>query len=92
MAVYARVLIDENYRDTVEVRGSRVKKHLYENLPCEYLCRGSFQEDVIDDSLGKIKPSEVYIDLYTLSKLSYGFYKKYHKVIREEFYEPDESK
>ena len=87
MTVYARISFDTKLHDVIEVRGSRVKEHLYDNLPSEYFLRGSFDETVVNNALEEIKPNEVYIDAYTLNRFTYGFYKKYKKVLIEEFYE-----
>lgn len=89
MTIYARISFDDKHHDTIEVRGSRIKEHLYESLPTEYIFRGSFDENSVNEVLEKIKPGELYMDSYTLNRFTYGFYKKYHKVLIEEFYEAD---
>lgn len=87
MVMYARILFNENHNNIIEVKGDRNKNHLNNSLLTEYMFKGIFDESEVNRMLEKIKPDEIYIDIYTLSRFTYGFYRKYQNVIKEENYE-----
>lgn len=85
MTIYSRILFDEDDNNIIEVRGSENKDHLKNKSIIEYYFKGIFEEYSVDEAIERIKPDIIYIDFYTLSRFSYGFYKKYHKILIEEF-------